>query len=68
MKMKIDEAVLEELYRGEGTVTEIAERLAGRVRDALERLVKAKRVIKDGFCGKGNIKTYSVPPIKRRKV
>jgi hypothetical protein len=66
--MKIDEAVLEELWRGGGTVKEIAERLADRVRDALERLVKAKRVIKNGYDGKGNIKTYSVPPIKKRKI
>jgi hypothetical protein len=65
--MKIDKAVLEELGRGKGTVKDIGERLAARVHDALERLVKAKRVGKAGFPGKGNLKTYSLK-IKKRNI
>lgn len=67
--MKIDEAILEELGRGgEGTVKDIGERLASRIQRALDRLVKAKKVEKAGFHGKGNLKTYSLPrqPAPRR--
>lgn len=67
--MRLDEAVLEELERGGGTVKEIGERLSGRIQHALDRLVGAKKVIKDGYPGKGNQKAYSLPqepPINRR--
>jgi hypothetical protein len=70
--MKIDEAILEELERGAGTVKQIIDRLSDRSRvyEALERLVAAKRVEKDGHPGKGNEKTYRLPrlPSMKRRV
>jgi hypothetical protein len=68
--MMLDEAILEELRQaGAGTVQDIKERLSQRVYTALERLVVAEKIIKDGFPGKGNQKTYSLPKaaaIRRR--
>lgn len=67
--MKLDDAVLEELERGEGTVKDISERLAARLQHALDRLVKTRKIVKDGFPGKGNEKIYSLPPkpeVRRR--
>jgi hypothetical protein len=54
---------------GAVTVKDIQQRLSNRVYKALERLVEAERVVKEGFPGKGNEKTYSLPkppPLKRR--
>jgi hypothetical protein len=60
--MIIDELILEELKKsGAGTVQDIQERISRHVSKALERLVAAEKVIKDGFPGKGNQKTYSLP-------
>jgi hypothetical protein len=67
--MTLDNAILEELEHGAGTVKDIQERLSKRVYTALERLHEAGKVEKEGFEGKGNLKTYSLPkpaPIKRR--
>ncbi len=66
--MKLDDAILEELERGRGTVREISERLSKRVYDALERLADQEKVAKKGHPGKGNEKVYSLPKltIKRR--
>jgi hypothetical protein len=70
VKVRLDDAVLEELERaGPGNVKQIGERLSGRVYEALERLVLADKVSKEGFLGKGHEKTYSLrqpDPIKRR--
>lgn len=66
--MKLDEAVLEELGRGSGTSGDIAERLSKHVYEALQRLVKAQRVVKEGDPGKGKEKLYSLPPLKRRSL
>ena len=70
--MKLDEAILDVLERdGPGTVKDISEGLSRRVYDALKRLVKDKKVKKDGHPGKGNEKYYYLPEpppvsIKRR--
>jgi hypothetical protein len=67
--MKLDDAILEELERGKGTVKQIGERLAARVQDALYRLIESEKVVPSGYPGKGNEKSYSLPPqpsIKRR--
>ena len=66
--VKIDDVILEELRRGGGTAKDIGERLAAGVQRALDRLVKADKVRKAGFPGKGNLKTYSLPPIRPRKI
>jgi hypothetical protein len=66
---RLDDAILEELERGgAGTVKDISDRLSRRVYEALERLVSADKVTKDGFPGKGNEKTYGLRtgPIERR--
>ena len=61
--MRLDDAILEELERdGPGTVKEIGDRLAVRVQDALDRLIKAHKVSKAGFHGKGNVTYSRVPP------
>ena len=65
--VKLDDVVLDELGRGSGTVNEIAERISKRLYVALDRLVKAKKVIKSGFPGKGNEKVYSLPDIKIKR-
>jgi hypothetical protein len=59
--LKLDEAILEELERGVGTVKQISVRLSRRVYDALERLARDQRVVKEGWPGKGNEKIYSLP-------
>jgi hypothetical protein len=59
--VKLDEAILEELERGEGTVKDISERLSKRLQHALERLCDADRVVRSGYEGKGNLKVYSLP-------
>ena len=59
--MKLHEAILEELERGEGTVKQISARLSRRVYDALESLSRDQRVVKQGWPGKGNEKIYSLP-------
>jgi hypothetical protein len=68
--MILDEAVFEELSRaGGGSAQDIKDRLGQRVYEALERLVLAERIVKEGFPGKGNPKTYSLPkppPFERR--
>ncbi len=67
--MRLDDAILEELERGDGTVKEIGLRLVARVQHALDRLVAGGKVTKEGFPGKGNEKTYGLPkrePINRR--
>jgi hypothetical protein len=68
--MKLDDAILEELEHGSGTVKGISERLSDRVYNALERLVKADKVKKEGYQGKGNEKIYNLskatPLITRR--
>lgn len=60
--MMLDEAVFEEIKRaGRGTSEDIQHRISKRIYLALERLVRAERIIKEGFPGKGNPKTYSLP-------
>jgi hypothetical protein len=67
VSVKLDDVILEELRRGPATVSQIAEGISKRVYVALDRLVKAGKVIKHGFPGKGNEKVYSLPDIKRRR-
>jgi N-acetylglucosamine kinase-like BadF-type ATPase len=64
-EMKLDDAVLEELERGEGTAIQIIERLSGRVRHALERLEKGEKVVRNYRSGE---LIFSLPqlPINRR--
>jgi hypothetical protein len=67
----LDELILEELKHAGGvaTVQDIQRSLSQRVYLTLERLVAAEKVIKEGFPGKGNQKTYRLPkpaPLKRR--
>ncbi len=66
--LKLDDAILEVLERGEGTVRDISKRLSKRIQHALDRLCDAGLVAKKGFEGKGNIKVYSLPkpPVDRR--
>jgi hypothetical protein len=67
--MTLDDVILEALQAGPGSLQDIQGRLSKRVYAALERLAKADKVIKEGFEGKGNPKTYSLPkpaPIRRR--
>jgi hypothetical protein len=59
--LKLYEAILEELERGDGTVKQISARLSRRVYDALERLARDQRVVKEGWPGMGNEKIYSLP-------
>jgi hypothetical protein len=71
-ELKLDEAVIEELERGDGNAKQIAERLSKRVYAALERLVREERVVKRGWEGRGNEKWYSLPkassPIFNRRL
>jgi hypothetical protein len=59
--LKLYEAILEELERGDGTVKQISARLSRRVYDALERLARDQKVVKESWPGKGNEKIYSLP-------
>jgi hypothetical protein len=69
--LKLDDAILEELERsGDGTAKQISERLSLRIYEALQRLVRDQRVVKEGFPGKGNEKRYGLPKVvfKRRRL
>ncbi len=60
--MRLDDAILEELERGEGTVAHIIERISGRVRHALDRLEKSKQVVRENLGGKNNELVYKLTP------
>lgn len=60
-ELRLDEAIMEELERGDGNAKQIGDRLSRRVYEGLERLVRDGRVEKSGWSGKGNEKRYSLP-------
>jgi hypothetical protein len=65
MKIKLDDAILEELERGGGTIESIGLRLSRRVSEALERMAAAGLVSREG---EGNRKTYRVPNPTRGQI
>jgi hypothetical protein len=64
----LDKVILEELRSGGATVDEIANRIARRVRDELERLRKEGKVVRAGHGRRSNEFVYSLSPIKRGRV
>lgn len=66
--MRLDEAILEELERGRGTVSDIEDGLSKQIRPAFERLLSSGKIIKAGFPSNATEKTYSLPrePFNRR--
>lgn len=67
--MTFDQVILEALRAGPGSAQDILGRLSKRVYASLEGLHQTGKIEKDGFEGKGNPKTYSLPkrsPIRRR--
>jgi hypothetical protein len=63
----LDKVILEELRYGGATVDVIANRIAARVRDALERLRKEGKVVREGHGGRSNEFVYRIP-LKRGRV
>ena len=66
---KLDEAILEELKGGSGTVRDIAGRLSARVRSRLEHLYQTNQVTRDGLGSLRREYVFSLPlapPMKRR--
>jgi hypothetical protein len=47
--VRLDEAILEELERGRGTVSDIEDGLSKQIRPAFERLLSSGKIIKAGF-------------------
>jgi hypothetical protein len=67
--MRLDDAVLEELERGPGTLHEVVVRLSKNVRGSLERLRAEGRVNREELGASHCEFTYSLPkqePIKQQ--
>ncbi|MFZ2106131.1 MAG: hypothetical protein WAV18_12255 [Roseiarcus sp.] len=60
--MTLEDALLRVLEHGEDNPREIAERLEGRVREALNRLADDGKINRRGYDGRGNEKRYSLKP------
>jgi hypothetical protein len=64
--VKLDDVILDELRSSPSTEAEIGERILKRLYPTLRRLFREEKIIRGGPEGKGNVKVYALPPIKRR--
>ena len=66
--LPLDRAILNELRYGGATAKQLEERISGRIRHALDRLLMSDQVVKGGPGGKNYEFVFRQPPIKRRKL
>jgi ubiquinone biosynthesis protein COQ9 len=64
VKQKLDDAILEELKVGSGTVKEITERLRARVRSRLDRLYEDEQITRVNSGGLTREYVFGLLPVR----